>query len=87
MLYETESCPPSPTANDAMIVAVNWLSKVYVHLDDFCRGTGGDTSLGHLSPYYFLLDSVPLECTYDFRTWFIDLWNQKLVRYWTCRLS
>ena len=67
------------TANDSMIVAVNWLSRVYVHLNHFCQLTGGETSLQHLSPSYFI-DSLPLDSTHHFKTWFMDLWNQKLVR-------
>ena len=63
------------TANDSMIVAVNWISRIFVHLDEFC-------SLGvhrSLSPGHFMMPNFPLETTYKLRTWFTDLWNTQIV--------
>ena len=65
------------TANDSMIVAVNWISRIFVHLDDFCQSKKlkGET----LSPGYFMTQDFPLESTYQLRPWFIELWNTKIV--------
>ena len=71
MEMETVACSPANTANDSMIVAVNWLSRVFVHLDQF--------SPSDLPPSLFM-ESIPLESTHNFKSWFMDTWNLKLVR-------
>ena len=66
------------TANDSMIVAVNWISRIFVHLDNFChddRMSKGSS----LSPGYFMTPDFPLDSTYKLRPWFIEIWNTKLV--------
>ena len=66
------------TANDSMIVAVNWISRIFVHLDDFFQSK---TIKGEsLSPGYFMIPDFPLESTYKLRPWFIELWNTKIVQ-------
>ena len=66
------------TANDSMIVAVNWISRIFVHLDDFCHSTFGKGN--SLSPGYLMGSDFPLESTYQLRPWFIELWNTKIVQ-------
>ena len=66
------------TANDSMIVAVNWISRIFVQLDNFCndRRMGKKSSL---SPGYFMSLDFPVDSTYKLRPWFIEIWNTKLV--------
>ena len=64
------------TANDSMIVAVNWISRIFVHLDEFCYNELHKS----LSPGHFMMPNFPLETTYKLRTWFIDLWNTRIVQ-------
>ena len=66
------------TANDSMIVAVNWISRIFVHLDNFCHSKRM-TKASSLSPGYFMASDIPLDSTYKLRPWFIDIWNAKLV--------
>ena len=75
---ETGTCPPpiTSTANDAIIVAVNWLSRLYVRLDEFCRQSNSPPQL----PISHFIQSVCLQNTQKFKAWFVDLWNTKLVR-------
>ena len=62
-------------ANDAMIIAVNWLSRVFNQLLDFCH----KNSLKELSMKHFMVKDLPLESSHQFRIWFVDLWNLVLV--------
>ena len=65
------------TANDSMIVAVNWISRIFVHLNKFClsRSPRGIS----LSPGCLMGSDFPLQSTYKLRPWFIEIWNTKIV--------
>ena len=58
-----------------MIIAVNWLSRVFNQLLDFCH----KNSLKELSMKHFMVKDLPLESSHQFRIWFVDLWNLVLV--------
>ena len=64
-------------ANDSMIVAVNWISRIFVHLNKFClsRSSRGIS----LSPGCLMGSDFPLQSTYKLRPWFIEIWNTKIV--------
>ena len=64
-------------ANDSMIVAVNWISRIFVHLNKFClsRSPRGIS----LSPGCLMGSDFPLQSTYKLRPWFIEIWNTKIV--------
>ena len=66
------------TANDSMIVAVNWISRIFVHLNNFCNDKRMRKK-SSLSPGYFMTLDFPVDSTYKLRPWFIELWNTKLV--------
>ena len=66
------------TANDSMIVAVNWISRIFVHLDNFCNDKRMRKK-SSLSPGYFMTLDFPVDSTYKLRPWFIEIWNTKLV--------
>ena len=66
------------TANDSMIVAVNWISRIFVHLDNFCNDKRMRKK-SSLSPGYFMALDFPVDSTYKLRPWFIEIWNTKLV--------
>ena len=52
-------------ANDAMIIAVNWLSRVFNQLIDFCQRH----ELKILSMRHFMVKDLPLESSHQFRIW------------------
>ena len=65
------------SANDSMIVAVNWISRIFVHLNKFCLSRSPrDISL---SPGCLMGSDFPLQSTYKLRPWFIEIWNTKIV--------
>ena len=66
------------TANDSMIVAVNWISRIFVNLDNFCHDKRMKKKTS-LSPGYFMTSDFPVDSTYKLRPWFIEIWNAKLV--------
>jgi len=57
-----------------MIVAVNWLNRLAIHFEEFCQRIDPDC---HFSPAVFT--NPPLDNTHKFRSWFLDLWNTKIV--------
>ena len=67
------------TANDSMIVAVNWISRIFVHLNEFCHPSHIGGYVDGLSPGFFMGSVIPLETTYKLRCWFVDLWNARLA--------
>ena len=52
-------------ANDAMIIAVNWLSRIFNQLVEFCQ----KNQIAILSMKHFMVKDLPLESSHQFRIW------------------
>ena len=52
-------------ANDAMIIAVNWLSRIFNQLVEFCQ----KNQIEILSMKHFMVKDLPLESSHQFRIW------------------
>ena len=77
---ETVSSKSLVTANDSMILAVNWLTRTFVSLNNYCQEASMDPELKHLSPTIFMFSKASsLQGITDFKLWFKDLWNNVLV--------
>uniref|UniRef100_A0A8C4YIA0 Neuron navigator 1 n=1 Tax=Gopherus evgoodei TaxID=1825980 RepID=A0A8C4YIA0_9SAUR len=60
-----------------LLRVLDWVPKLWYHLHTFWRSTAPQTS-SLVSPCFFLSCPIGIE---DFRTWFIDLWNNSIIPY------
>ncbi|XP_076839892.1 neuron navigator 1-like isoform X2 [Brachyhypopomus gauderio] len=59
-----------------MMKVLDWVSKLWYHLHTFLEKYGTADFL--IGPCFFLSCPVTIE---EFRSWFIDLWNQSIIPY------